>query len=71
MSMAKRDYELIADVFRRELADLHRNDMSPAWYQAARQSLCNCAFTLAHALRQANPNFDRNVFLKACGVTAE
>ena len=53
--MTKKDYELIADVL--AVAYWHSNDQKN-----------HIAHDLADALQAENPRFNREIFLKACGV---
>lgn len=56
--MTKKDFELIANVFRNQ----YTGHGSPEW---VRESL---AVKMAEALATTNPKFDRARFLAACGV---
>lgn len=72
MSMTRKDYELIAQTFKKPLADVktylvHNPNDKPA--QAIQAALQNQVHDLARALRSTNPLFKEDVFTKACGVT--
>jgi len=56
--MTKKDYELIAGV-------IHATAEGNAW---DRNTLLELAFNMASNLQLTNPRFNREIFLKACGV---
>lgn len=57
--MTKRDFELIAYVFKEEMA----------WYTDQNQMIIEeLAKNLANRLEETNSRFDKDGFLKACGV---
>lgn len=58
--MTKKDYELIARVFTRHCKVSH--------VDAKAREAMDMAYDMADALAQDNPRFNRNKFLKACGV---
>lgn len=68
--MTKRDYMLIAQTFAHMLdknnqpAERPEDELFGRW-----EGLCDAARQFAHVLAQENPRFDRDRFLKACGVT--
>ena len=67
--MTKKDYELIAGAFRAAIAARHLGpyfEPHPSIYTEARFHAC----FVADALASDNPRFDRERFLKACGVEA-
>jgi hypothetical protein len=55
--MTKKDYELIARVFKSENAT------------AESKAISELAEMLAYELGLENPRFNRSIFLKACGVS--
>ena len=61
--MTRKDYELIA-------AAIHRTGMASriGKRKSAEQAIRLAAIDLAANLEHDNPRFDRNRFLKACGV---
>jgi len=61
--MTKKDYELIAAAIK----DNREYDPMECYAEA----LDDVARSLATALQRDNPRFDRDRFLKACGVDAE
>ncbi len=67
MTMQRRHFELIA-------ASLHRSHMAKGLTGNAKQRAAALggvrlvAIDLASSLAHTNPNFDRDRFLKACGV---
>ena len=74
--MTRKDYQLIAKVFwgyaAADSLAKHANDNAnqpPSEADKARQSrLQALALTLSDSLKQDNPNFNRETFLKACGI---
>jgi hypothetical protein len=70
--MTRKDYELIAQTFKKPVADvkaylLHNPNDERA--QAIHAAYQNQVHDLARALRSTNPMFKEDVFTKACGVT--
>jgi len=59
--MTRKDYILIAAAL--------ANERTPFMVEHHKYALDNIALTLADALATTNPRFDRERFLKACGVT--
>lgn len=65
--MTRKDFELIAKAFRDARADMRNKE--PDESQADLQDGASyVAEELAAALAATNPRFDRERFLKACGV---
>lgn len=60
--MTKKDYELIAQA----LADVSGNYEGEDWTVSGVLGLVS--WKLADALQATNPRFNRELFLKACGV---
>jgi hypothetical protein len=60
--MTKKDYELIADA----LANIGENYQGEDWTMSGALGLIS--EKLADALATTNPRFNRDTFLKACGV---
>ena len=60
--MTKKDYELIAWA----LADIGENYEGEDWTISGALGLVS--WKLADALEATNPRFNREIFLKACGV---
>lgn len=54
--MTKKDFQLIADV------------IAQAWHASA-DSRADLAHAMADKLEDTNPRFNRELFIKACGVT--
>lgn len=64
--MTKKDYELIASVYRSEMEfyeDYGEDEIEP------KAIIASNAYQMASALASINPKFDRDKFLQACGVT--
>lgn len=61
--MTKKDYEKIANVFYKTLGTIDRS-----WFEEATDHVERVACNMADMLAQDNPRFDRDRFLKACGV---
>ena len=61
MAMTKKDYELIAGVMARLSADFTNGGEDTV-------SLSLVARELADSLADTNPRFNREMFIKACGV---
>ena len=53
--MTKKDYELIAEV------------LATSWH-GSQELKSGIAYNMAEALEDTNPRFNREIFLKACGV---
>lgn len=73
--MTRKDYELIASVFNERLTYLvecsQRPSASEEYRQVRYDQHCEVRFTakkMALALAEQNPAFDRDRFLRACGV---
>lgn len=62
--MTRKDYQLIAGAFRRA-RDYNDSAAKSAGHQVG---TADAAIMLASALQEDNPRFDRERFLKACGV---
>ena len=60
--MTRKDYELIASVF--YFPAHHRED----WSKDITEAWEGMIYNMADALEQDNPKFDRDRFLKACGI---
>lgn len=56
--MTKKDFELVADVIK----------SMPGFAPSLRDQKASCAQAFAARLTLINPRFDRERFLKACGV---
>lgn len=63
--MSKKDYELIADTFKQSLSDLL---YAPVNAGEVVRSLEVTAGVLSVKLANENPRFDKQKFLKACGL---
>ena len=64
--MTRKDYVLIAA----QVRDMLLFEMqTQAYLDGAKAAHNSIAYRLAGALGQTNPRFDRERFLKACGVT--
>jgi hypothetical protein len=63
--MTRKDYELIAKVFKG--ANVPNPDKDE-WNKAYSYGIKQSALDMADALAADNPRFDRERFLKACGV---
>lgn len=62
--MSKKDYRLIAEVIRNQYNyDARGGNVS--WKLAVR----NVAVAMSEKLQADNPRFDRDKFLKACGIS--
>lgn len=75
MSMTKTDYELIASVFkseldytRREAEVPNRNKELAGAFEQSNRAIKGFANRLALKLQADNPKFNRDKFLKACGI---
>lgn len=66
MSMSKKDYELIARIFHKNITDTDPK-VTEVRYSAVTINK-SMAQQFALVLGQHNPAFDRERFLKACGV---
>lgn len=64
--MTKKDFELIANAINRELKAERTIDLTNKGRPDFGNGVTGAAFAICHALRQANPRFDRELFLKAC-----
>lgn len=62
MTMTRKDYVLIAAALRTSL-DISESQTPAQWLQFKQD--CRC---VAEALLKDNPRFDRERFLKACGL---
>jgi hypothetical protein len=65
--MTKKDFELIARTIRARREGANGDDPWMAGFRAAHTAL---ARDFADALAASNPRFDRESFLRACGVEA-
>lgn len=61
--MTRKDYQLIADVFHTRIKALEYLGLDSPLGQ-----MYTLALAMAAALEKENPRFDRDIFLKACGV---
>lgn len=61
--MTKKDYELIAFPIKRQIDYANRKYNGDRWL-----TVSVIAKDLADLFAQANPRFDRNKFLQACGI---
>jgi hypothetical protein len=75
MTMTRKDYEVIANVFSGLMADIQRELDSPrtevtgrAHVAGERAATITLASRLAVELQQTNPRFDCQRFIEACGV---
>lgn len=74
--MTKKDYELIATPFRKELENLNRlfnfkvakRGQLSSFNEGQVQELRTVIQLMAFYLQQDNPKFDKEKFLTACGV---
>ena len=67
--MSKKDFELIARVLKRCRADSeYHTALSGPQRRAAVASIDNASIDFADELAATNPRFDRERFLRACGV---
>lgn len=74
MSMTKKDYELIANVLKdvkHGEIDMHERDDSVESHQGMEYIWGETCKAFALYLEEANPRFDRNKFLQACGIRTE
>jgi len=69
MTMQRRHFELIAQILRDE--GQHQGASSPDYQGGRRQAVLDIATRFARDLSHTNPQFDRNRFLKACGVEVQ
>lgn len=70
--MTKKDYELIASAFKKDVDFLNETIEKQVKNRTFKDALSNVrtmANTMATVLEVDNPKFDRDRFLKACGVT--
>ena len=68
--MTRKDYQLIADVFQRNRiydSFIFDEEARGSAYRAASR----VAYDLADALALDNPRFNRDTFLKACGIEVQ
>jgi hypothetical protein len=63
--MTRKDFEMVASGFFRALREA--DDMEPAERLAARTGLSYAANNIANSCFDANPRFDRQRFMTACG----
>jgi hypothetical protein len=66
--MTRKDYELIAGVFAHRINGLEARDNGATATAASLFTAKELADAMALQLKQDNPRFDRERFLKACGV---
>lgn len=66
--MTKKDYELIARIFHKNITDNDPRVSQQLW--TAQQIATATAKQFADVLKSTNPKFDRERFLQACGVEA-
>lgn len=66
--MTRKDFELIANAIRNEREQWKGNH--PDDLRTMTETLDNLAQSLGRKLMDANPRFDRERFLQACGVNA-
>ncbi len=62
--MTNKDYELIAQVFRKQYRALTRNALD----EFAAAAIEECAAEMAEAFRTENARFNQVKFLRACGI---
>lgn len=63
MAVTRKDFEAVAKVIKQERdTAIHIGD------EGARITTVGIALGLAHVFAEANPRFDRAVFLKTCGL---
>lgn len=68
MSMTKKDYELVASVFNKEITHNRKlQHLSPAFKHGV-TTLSGMAVEIADRLQLEDKRFKRNEFLKLCGV---
>ena len=75
--MTRKDYVLIAETLRQLLVDIeyesaseYLTDNARAVLSGERAGVHHAALRLSDRLEQDNPRFDREMFLKACGIAA-
>lgn len=66
--MTRKDYVLIAEALREARVDIQCKEPEEQ-VQTLKDGVSYAADWIADALAGENPRFDRNRFLKACGVT--
>ena len=66
--MTRKDYVLIANRIKFNLWAVGQLHHTPEQIAPKREALCQLAESLAHDLHEQNPAFDRDRFLRACGV---
>ncbi len=69
--MSRKDYEAIAAVLRAEAESIqnsHPDRSHYFWRQGHRSAITRTARRLADIFQADNPRFDRERFLKACGL---
>lgn len=66
--MTKKDYELIATELRLDLMKYREHQDSQPDYTAKYQAVWEMCYRLSHVFQDQNNKFNRNKFLKACGV---
>lgn len=72
--MTKKDYELIAGCFNwfnTIQLEQDTKDLEPETVDSMRTASKDIAETLADNLERENPRFNRDKFLKACGLEAD
>jgi len=67
--VTKKDYERIARAIAGQHSEIARDD-ERVWESAYKIGVCDAARALADALAEDNPRFDRERFLRACGVAS-
>lgn len=67
MSMTKKDYELVAEELRLDLIK-YKNHPEQLGYEDRYKAVWEVCYRLSHAFKDSNPKFDREKFLKACGI---
>jgi hypothetical protein len=71
MTATKQHFEMIARVIERERSQVKNGYMPRAAQKHALLTLTHTAHHFADELAQTNPRFDRQRFLRACGVEAD
>ena len=66
--MTKKDYMLIATELRLDLLKYETYKNSQPDYNAKYQAVWEMCYRLSHIFQDTNAKFDRNKFLKACGI---
>lgn len=68
MAMTKKDYEVIAKVFKKRTEEMRQFEPHTSYYIGSMTSMRMLAQGLSSSFAAANPRFNRHRFLIACGV---